>query len=588
MIKLFKRLSLKEWVMILLAILLIAASVWIELSIPDHMADITKALQHPQVQLSDIYAPGKGMIFLSLLSFFLSMIVVFLSSQIAASFSSRLRKTVFHTVMNFDTTEIKHFSVPSLLTRTTNDIVQIQMFIAVGLQVVVRGPLMAMIAMTKIAGKNQQWLTITFIAVLIMLTTLGTLLFLVFPKQRQVQTTTDRLNQVMRESLTGMRVIRAYNAQAYQTSKFEQANDDLTGLNLFIFRAMSLMQPVMMLVSSGLTLAVYWVGAYLISAALFQEKILLFSDMVIFSSYAMQVVIGFMMMTVIFMILPRTIVSANRINEVVDTRQTMHYPTDQQSVQATSQGELIVDQVSFQYPGASQPILHDISFKASRGQTIAFIGATGSGKSTLINLIPRLYDATTGRILLNGHPIQEYSRQALNNLIGYIPQTAILFKGTIASNIDFGESSQSPLTTDQIWEAIQIAQAEEFVASREDQLESRVSQAGKNYSGGQKQRIAIARALARKPEFLIFDDSFSALDYKTDRLLRQVLQEKTSQTTKLIVAQRISTIMEADLILVLDQGRVVGKGTHKELLAHNQVYQEIAYSQLNEEELAHE
>lgn len=588
MIKLFKRLSLKEWVMILLAILLIAASVWIELSIPDHMADITKALQHPQVQLSDIYAPGKGMILLSLLSFFLSMIVVFLSSQIAASFSSRLRKTVFHTVMNFDTTEIKHFSVPSLLTRTTNDIIQIQMFIAVGLQVVVRGPLMAMIAMTKIAGKNQQWLTITFIAVLIMLTTLGTLLFLVFPKQRQVQTTTDRLNQVMRESLTGMRVIRAYNAQAYQTSKFEQANDDLTGLNLFIFRAMSLMQPVMMLVSSGLTLAVYWVGAYLISAALFQEKILLFSDMVIFSSYAMQVVIGFMIMTVIFMILPRTIVSANRINEVVDTRQTMHYPTNQQSVQATSQGELIVDQVSFQYPGASQPILHDISFKASRGQTIAFIGATGSGKSTLINLIPRLYDATTGRILLNGHPIQEYSRQALNNLIGYIPQTAILFKGTIASNIDFGESSQSPLTTDQIWEAIQIAQAEEFVASREDQLESRVSQAGKNYSGGQKQRIAIARALARKPEFLIFDDSFSALDYKTDRLLRQVLQEKTSQTTKLIVAQRISTIMEADLILVLDQGRVVGKGTHKELLAHNQVYQEIAYSQLNEEELAHE
>ena len=588
MIKLFKRLSLKEWVMILLAILLIAASVWIELSIPDHMADITKALQHPQVQLSDIYAPGKGMILLSLLSFFLSMIVVFLSSQIAASFSSRLRKTVFHTVMNFDTTEIKHFSVPSLLTRTTNDIVQIQMFIAVGLQVVVRGPLMATIAMTKIAGKNQQWLTITLIAVLIMLTTLGTLLFLVFPKQRQVQTTTDRLNQVMRESLTGMRVIRAYNAQAYQTSKFEQANDDLTGLNLFIFRAMGLMQPVMMLVSSGLTLAVYWVGAYLISAALFQEKILLFSDMVIFSSYAMQVVIGFMMMTVIFMILPRTIVSANRINEVVDTRQTMHYPTDQQSIQATSQGELIVDQVSFQYPGASQPILHDISFKASRGQTLAFIGATGSGKSTLINLIPRLYDATTGRILLNGHPIQEYSRQALNNLIGYIPQTAILFKGTIASNIDFGESSQSPLTTDQIWEAIQIAQAEEFVASREDQLESRVSQAGKNYSGGQKQRIAIARALARKPEFLIFDDSFSALDYKTDRLLRQVLQEKTSQTTKLIVAQRISTIMEADLILVLDQGRVVGQGTHKELLAHNKVYQEIAYSQLNEEELAHE
>lgn len=588
MIKLFKRLSLKEWAMILLAILLIAASVWIELSIPDHMADITKALQHPQVQLSDIYAPGKEMILLSLLSFFLSMIVVFLSSQIAASFSSRLRKTVFHTVMNFDTTEIKHFSVPSLLTRTTNDIVQIQMFIAVGLQVVVRGPLMATIAMTKIAGKNQQWLTITLIAVLIMLTTLGTLLFLVFPKQRQVQTTTDRLNQVMRESLTGMRVIRAYNAQAYQTSKFEQANDDLTGLNLFIFRAMSLMQPVMMLVSSGLTLAVYWVGAYLISAALFQAKILLFSDMVIFSSYAMQVVIGFMMMTVIFMILPRTIVSANRINEVVDTRQTMHYPTDQQSVQATSQGELIVDQVSFQYPGASQPILHDISFKASRGQTIAFIGATGSGKSTLINLIPRLYDATTGRILLNGHPIQEYSRQALNNLIGYIPQTAILFKGTIASNIDFGESSQSPLTTDQIWEAIQIAQAEEFVASREDQLESRVSQAGKNYSGGQKQRIAIARALARKPEFLIFDDSFSALDYKTDRLLRQVLQEKTSQTTKLIVAQRISTIMEADLILVLDQGRVVGQGTHKELLAHNKVYQEIAYSQLNEEELAHE
>lgn len=585
MIKLFRRFSLKETATLLTSICLIIASVWVELKIPEYMSEITRLIQMPGGTSQSILEPGTKMVGLSLISLTFSLLVVFLSARLASSFALDLRRDIFDSVMDFSTAEIQNFSIPSLLTRTTNDIVQIQLFIAMGLQIIVRGPMMALLAITKISTKNQEWLWITFGAVVLMLIAVAIILTLVFPRQKLVQNLTDRLNQIMRESLTGLRVVRAYNAETYQNKKFNQANDTLTGLNLMIYRTMALINPLMMMVSNGLTLGVYWVGAYLISAAVLQERVLIFSDMIVFSSYAMQVVIGFMMMTMIFVILPRTLVSVKRINEVLATHSSINYPLD--DPQEVGAGHLVFDQVSFSYPDASQPVLENISFEAKQGQTIAFIGSTGSGKSTLINLIPRFFDVTQGQILINGHPLQAYTRQRLNQLIGYIPQKSVLFKGSIASNIDFGTSLASPLTEDAIWEAIDIAQAKPFVAETEEGLDSPVAQAGSNLSGGQKQRLAIARALARHPQFLIFDDSFSALDYQTDQRLRQILDQKTGQITRLVVAQRISTIKNADLILVIEKGQIVGKGRHEELLASNQVYQEIAYSQLSQEELAH-
>lgn len=591
MFKILKRITLRELAMIVAAILLIAVGVWLELSIPDYMKDITTLLQSPTVKVKDIYDPAFKMVSLSLTSLLVSVMVVFLSARIAASFAADLRRDVFEQVMDFSRAEISHFSVPPLLTRTTNDIVQIQLFFAMGLQIIVRGPMMAIWAMTKISGKNREWLLLTLGAVLILVVTIVALLTLIFPKQKLVQTLTDKLNGIMRESLKGMRVVRAYNAESYQEKKFDTANTELTDLNLFISRNMSLMLPMMTLVSSGLSLGVYWIGAYLISEANLPDKITIFSDMIVFSSYAMQVVIGFMMMTMIFVIMPRTMVSAKRINEVLDSQASLSYPEEMDSrgdTGATSHGHLVFDHVSFTYPGATKPALEDVSFQADQGQTIAFIGSTGSGKSTLVNLLPRFYDVTEGQITVNGRSIKDYPREALNNLIAYIPQTAILFNGTIDSNLDFGQSLASPLSQVDMWKALDLAQGKDFVEAKEDQLDSHVAQGGANFSGGQKQRLAIARALARKPEFLIFDDSFSALDYKTDKRLRQALKDHLQETTKLIVAQRISTIMDADLILVLDQGKVVGQGSHRDLLASNQIYQEIAYSQLSKEELSHE
>ncbi|MGX7108647.1 ABC transporter ATP-binding protein [Facklamia miroungae] len=583
MIKIFKRLSFKELGVMLTAIILIIASVWVELKVPGYMSEITQLLQNPQVKVSDIYDPGSKMIGLSVIGLILSILVVFLSARLAASFASELRRDVFDSVMDYSTAELQDFSIPSLLTRTTNDIVQIQMFLAMGLQIIVRGPMMALMAVGKISTKNVEWLWVTFAALALMLTTIIILLSFVLPKQKLVQGLTDRLNRIMRESLSGMRVIRAYNAEDYQTDKFSEANQELTGINLFIYRSMSIMNPLMMMVSNGLTLGVYWVGAYLISAAVFQEKIVLFSDMIVFSSYGMQVVIGFMMMTMIFIILPRTMVSARRVTEVLDTNSSLIYPS--QALQEIDQGSLIFKDVSFAYPDAAKPVLEKISFQVEPGQTLAFIGSTGSGKSSLINLIPRLFDVTKGDIILNGHSIKDYPRQRLNEIIGYVPQRSVLFSGTIQSNIDFGDSSQSPLDEAAIWEAIDIAQAKDFVSEKEEQLNSHVAQNGTNFSGGQKQRLAIARAIARKPQIIIFDDSFSALDYQTDRKLRQILLEKTKEMTKIIVGQRISTIMDADQIIVIEKGQIVGKGSHKELLETNKVYQEIAYSQLNKEEL---
>ena len=600
MLKIFKRLTAKEVAMIIIAVLFVCLNVFLDLKIPDYMSDITSLLSTQGTKAKDIFAwnfdaPGMRMILLSLGSFAASVVVGFLAARIAASFSTRLRDDIFHSVLDYSDAEIKKFSIPSLLTRTTNDITQIQLVFTMGLQVVTKGPIMAIWAITKIADKNHEWLMVLVVAVTVMIFMLAFLLMMVMPKQRMIQKLTDKLNSITRESLSGIRVVRAYNAESYQDAKFEKANNDVTNLNLFIGRSMSLMSPVMTSISSGMTLAIYWIGAFLIEdiaipkdptkiAGAMQDKVNIFSDMVVYSSYAMQVVIGFMMMIAVFFILPRAVVAAGRINEVLDTKSSVLYP-EESKAEPKEKGTVEFDNVSFRYSKNSEAVLEHVSFKAKAGDTVAFIGSTGSGKSTLVNLIPRFYDATEGTIKVDGVNVRDYDHDTLHKIVGYIPQKAVLFSGDITSNMDMGDSNSSPLDDDKIWEALDLAQGRDFVESKEGQLKAPVSQGGQNFSGGQKQRLAIARALARKPEIIIFDDSFSALDYKTDRILRSQLKERTANMTKLIVAQRISTIMDADQILVLDEGKVVGQGTHEELLANNEVYREIAYSQLSKEEL---
>lgn len=600
MLKIFKRLTAKEVAMIIIAVLFVCLNVFLDLKIPDYMSDITSLLSTQGTKAKDIFAwnfdaPGMRMILLSLGSFAASVVVGFLAARIAASFSTRLRDDIFHSVLDYSDAEIKKFSIPSLLTRTTNDITQIQLVFTMGLQVVTKGPIMAIWAITKIADKNHEWLMVLVVAVAVMIFMLAFLLMMVMPKQRMIQKLTDKLNSITRESLSGIRVVRAYNAESYQDAKFEKANNDVTNLNLFIGRSMSLMSPVMTSISSGMTLAIYWIGAFLIEdiaipkdptkiAGAMQDKVNIFSDMVVYSSYAMQVVIGFMMMIAVFFILPRAVVAAGRINEVLDTKSSVLYP-EESKVEPKEKGTVEFDNVSFRYSKNSEAVLEHVSFKAKAGDTVAFIGSTGSGKSTLVNLIPRFYDATEGTIKVDGVNVRDYDHDTLHKIVGYIPQKAVLFSGDITSNMNMGDSNSSPLDDDKIWEALDLAQGRDFVESKEGQLKAPVSQGGQNFSGGQKQRLAIARALARKPEIIIFDDSFSALDYKTDRILRSQLKERTANMTKLIVAQRISTIMDADQILVLDEGKVVGQGTHEELLANNEVYREIAYSQLSKEEL---
>ena len=600
MLKIFKRLTAKEIIMMIIAVLFVCLNVFLDLKIPDYMSDITSLLSTQGTKAKDIFAwnldaPGMRMVLLSLGSFAASVVVGFLAARIAASFSTRLRDDIFHSVLDFSDAEIKKFSIPSLLTRTTNDITQIQLVFTMGLQVITKGPIMAIWAITKIADKNHEWLMVLVVAVAVMILMLIFLLMMVMPKQRMIQKLTDKLNSITRESLTGIRVVRAYNAESYQDGKFAKANDNVTNFNLFINRSMALMSPVMTSISSGMTLAIYWIGAFLIEdiaipkdptkiAGAMQDKVNIFSDMVVYSSYAMQVVIGFMMMIIVFFILPRAVVAAGRINEVLDTKPSVTYP-EESKAQPAEKGSVEFDDVSFRYSEHSEAVLEHVSFKAKAGDTVAFIGSTGSGKSTLVNLIPRFYDASEGTIKVDGVDVRDYDHDTLHKIVGYIPQKAVLFSGNIASNMDMGDSNSSPLDDDKMWEALDLAQGKDFVESKEGQLKAKVSQGGQNFSGGQKQRLAIARALARKPEIIIFDDSFSALDYKTDRILRSQLKERTADMTKLIVAQRISTIMDAEQILVLDEGKVVGQGTHEELLANNEVYREIAYSQLSKEEL---
>ena len=585
MFKLIKRLSAREWGMVGLTVAFIFLAVYLDLEVPSYMKEVATLLQTPGVGLDQLMGPGALMLGLSLASFASLVMVGFLAARLAASYTTRLRSDIYSQVLSYSDAEIKRFSIPSLLTRTTNDISQIQLLITMGLQVIVRGPIMAIWAMTKIVGKSEAWLWAVGVAVLINILMTVVLMTLAFPKQAVIQKLTDKLNAVTRESLMGIRVIRAYNAEDYQDAKFEATNNEVTRLNLFVNNLMAIFNPIMSGISSGLTLAIYWIGAYLIASASMMDKVGLFSDMIVFMSYAMQIVIGFLLMGIIFFILPRSLVAAGRINEVLELEPSIHSPAQGQSPDPSLKGQVTFQNVTFRYAQEAEPVIQDVSFQAQAGQTVAFIGSTGSGKSTLVNLIPRFYDVSEGQILVDGVNVADYDLSELRKRVGYIPQKAVLFSGDIQSNLDMGDSLESPLTEAKMWQALELAQAKDFVEAKEGGLAEHVAQGGTNFSGGQRQRLAIARALARKPEILIFDDSFSALDYKTDRILREALTKETAHMTKLIVAQRISTIMEADLILVLDQGRVVGQGTHKELLKDNAVYREIAYSQLSKEEL---
>lgn len=587
MVKILKRLNRKEVGMILISILFVAAQVGLELAIPGYMTKITTALETKGTTAAQILEPGGTMLLYSILSMASSVIVGYLAAHVAGGFTARLRRSVFNQVLDYSTADIGKFSIPSLLTRSTNDMTQLQQFIAMGMQVIIKAPITVVWAIMKIANKGWQWTTATGVAVLILILMLTVILTLVQPRFKIVQRLTDRLNLITRENLNGIRVVHAYNAENYQNTKFGKANNDLTNTNLFANRVLALMNPGMTLISSGLTLAVYAIGAVIINEATGATKLTLFSNMIVFSSYAMQIIMAFLLLSIIFVLLPRVTVSAARINEVLDVTPSITYP-DMDKTAQQAPGTIVFDDVSFKFNGAEANAIQHLSFKARPGETIALIGATGSGKSTVLNLLARRYDLTSGSITIDGVNVNAYTEKTLNNKIGYAPQKAVLFSGTVRSNIDFGTSTNKsePMTDNQIHDALETAQAADFVMTSPEQLDAPVAQHGDNYSGGQKQRLAIARAVARKPEILMFDDSFSALDYATDRKLRQTLREKHRDATKIIVAQRISTVMDADQIIVLDQGKVAGIGTHKSLLADNKVYQEIAYSQLSKEELA--
>lgn len=586
MFKLFKRLNRKEYAMIGTILIFIILQVWLELEIPSYMSTITEKLEQQGTTINQILQPGMMMILFSILSAIASIIVGYFAAHVAAGFTARLRKDVFNQVMDYSTQDIKKFSVSSLLTRSTNDLTQLQQFIAMGLQVIIKAPITAVWAITKIANKGWQWTTATAVAVVILIVMLTFILLMVQPKFKMVQSLTDRLNLVTRENLSGIRVVHAYNAEDYQNNKFDKANKDLTDTNLFANRVLALMNPGMSFISSALTLAVYAIGAVIINQATTgTARLTLFSNMIVFSSYAMQVILGFLLLSIIFILLPRVTVSVSRINEVLDVNPSIKMKTETLK-KVDEEGTLEFKNVDFRYPGAEADAVHNLSFKAKQGQTIAFIGSTGSGKSTAMNLIPRLYDTTKGEVLVDGIDVRNYSTSDLNNKLGYIPQKAVLFSGSIRSNIDFGSTDNSEKSDKDLYQALDVAQSRDFVEQKDQQLDSKVAQHGDNFSGGQKQRLAIARAIARKPEILLFDDSFSALDYETDKKLRTALKENAEKTTKVIIAQRISTIMDADQIIVLDNGKVVGQGTHTELLKNNEVYQEIAYSQLSKEELA--
>lgn len=583
MFKLFKNFTKKDYLLIFISFIFILVQVWLDLKLPDYMSEITKLVQTEGSKMSAILENGGYMLLCAFGSLLSAILVGYISSNVSASFSKTIRKKLFNKVENLGIAEVKNFSTSSLITRTTNDITQIQMFISMGLQLLIKAPVTAIWAVTKILNKNIAWSAVTAIAVIILLVTILALMSIVMPRFKRVQKLTDKLNGVTRENLTGIRVVRAFNAEKYQEDKFSKVNNELTNTQLFNQKAFAIMQPIMYLVMYFLTLSIYFIGADLINKAMMSDKLSLFSDMVVFSSYSMQVIMSFLMLAMIFMMLPRASVSAKRINEVLDTELSIKDGKFTGDTKET--GTVEFKNVSFKYPDAEEYLLKDISFKANKGETVAFIGSTGSGKSSLINLIPRFYDATDGEVLVDGVDVKEYKQESLRNKISYVPQKATLFHGTVSSNVSFGDNGKGKINTKKIEEAVRVAQAEEFVSKMDKTYDAAIAQGGTNVSGGQKQRLSIARAVARDPEIYIFDDSFSALDYKTDYILRKELKNYTKDATSLIVAQRIGTIMNADKILVLDNGKCVGMGTHKELLKTCDVYKQIALSQLSKEEL---
>ena len=585
MLKLFKNLTRKEWLFVGISLIFIITQVWLDLKLPDYMSEITMLVQTDGSTMGEILTAGAKMLACALGSLIGSVIVAALAAKVATNFGARLRENIFDKVQSFTMEEINGFSTSSLITRSTNDITQVQMLIVMGLQAMIKAPILAAWAITKISGKSWQWTMSTGIAVIFLAVVVGCCILIALPKFKQLQKLTDGLNRVTRENLTGLKVIRAYNAEEYEQCKFEAANNELTSTNLFANRTMAIIMPTISLVLSGLSLAIYWGGAVLINEASMMDKMTLFSDMVVFSSYAMQVVMAFMMLIMIFIMLPRATVSGKRILEVLDTKAKI-MDGNITSSKTERKGEVEFRNVSFKYPDAEEYVIQNVSFTAKKGETVAFIGSTGCGKSTVVNLVPRFYDATEGEVLVDGINVKEYTQYTLRNKIGYVSQKATLFTGTIKSNVTYGDNGKKPFTPSDIVEAVETAQAAEFVESKEDGYDSFVAQGGANLSGGQKQRISIARAICRRPEILIFDDSFSALDYKTDRKLREALKKECKDATKLIVAQRIGTIRDADQIVVLEDGGVVGIGTHEHLMKTCDVYQQIAYSQLSKEELA--
>lgn len=584
MLKLLKYLQKKDWMLVGASVIFIVSQVWLDLELPDYMSSITTLVQTPGSTIGQILEQGAYMLLCALGSLISSICVGFFAARIAASFSRNLRGKVFEKTMSFSMEEINRFSTTSLITRSTNDIQQVQMVIAMGLQVMIKAPILAVWAIIKIADKNWQWTLATAVGVVVLVCMLIVIMTLVLPRFKKVQILTDNLNRVTRENLTGVRVVRAYNAEQYQQQKFDKANSELTSTHLFTMRVMAIMNPGMNIIMSGLSLAIYWIGAFLINQAGLMDRMGIFSNMVVFSSYAVQVIVAFTMLTMIFIMLPRAAVSAKRICDVLDTKPAI-IEGDVTEVDTGLNGTIEFKNVSFKYPGAKNYVLEDISFTASKGETVAFIGATGSGKSTLINLIPRFYDATEGEVLVNGINVRDYKSETLNNLLGYVSQRAVMFSGSVKSNVAYGDGRIENYTDQMVNDALDIAQASEFVSKLENGIEAPIAQGGTNVSGGQRQRLSIARAVCRDPEIYIFDDSFSALDYKTDRVLRQALNQKLGGATRLIVAQRIGTIRDADKIIVLDNGRMVGMGTHDQLLKTCDTYREIALSQLSEEEL---
>ena len=588
MLRILKHLRWKEWLLVAACVVLIVGQVQLDLALPDYMSEITRLVQTEGSQMSDILLAGGKMLLCALGSMLLTVCTTFFTAQIASRFSARLRGEMYRKVVGFSNEEINRFSTASLITRTTNDISQLQMFFSFGMQSLIKAPIMAFIAVGKISTKSWEWSLLTGGVIAFVCVLLVFIMLYAVPRMKKMQTLTDNLNRITRENLTGLQVVRAYNAENYQEGKFAKANEEMTRNSQQANIAMSVMNPGMNLAMNGLTLGIYWIGAALISAisltspAAMMERIGLFSDMVVFMQYAMQVIMAFLMLVMIFVMLPRVTVSAGRVNEVLDTKARIVDGKETQG-KPGMKGEIEFRDVSFRYPDADGDAIHHISFTAHHGQTVALIGATGCGKSSIINLIPRLYDATSGQVLVDGVDVRDYTQDALRSKIGFVPQKAFLFSGTVSSNVGYGEDNASGAA---IRKAVAIAQAAEFVESPEVGYSGTVAQGGSNFSGGQKQRLSIARAVARDPEILVFDDSFSALDYKTDRALRQALREQTSSTTNIIVAQRIGTIRDADCILVIEDGAIVGKGTHRELMESCKVYQEIAYSQLSKEELA--